>query len=121
MYENSSWLDSQKFLIMAADLIFRGQILHILPVTVTNAQHRAYPRNNWDNWAHLYGILLKEIPPQYKKVNNWLPNEKLVKFTPIIRNETVYTPYMRVKIPSHRIYIEPYRYFKNFEVDKLYN
>ncbi|XP_046864267.1 uncharacterized protein LOC124458262 [Xenia sp. Carnegie-2017] len=112
-YENSSWHNSQKFLVIAADLIFRGQILHILPVTTTNAKHRNYPRNNWDNWAHLYGILLKEIPPQYRKVNKWLPNENLVKFTPIIRNETVYTPYMRVKIPKHRIHIEPYRYFKS--------
>ena len=58
MYENRSWHDSQKFIIMAGDLIFRGQILHILPVTTTSAKHRAYVLNNWNIWSHLYGILL---------------------------------------------------------------
>ncbi|XP_046863351.1 uncharacterized protein LOC124457105, partial [Xenia sp. Carnegie-2017] len=53
MYENRSWHDSQKFLIMAADLIFRGQIVHILPVTTTNAKHRAFPKNKFVKWAHL--------------------------------------------------------------------
>ena len=53
-YEKRSWYQSQKFVILGADLMFRGQVLRFAPLSATNNKHREYPRRNSDNWAHIY-------------------------------------------------------------------
>ena len=52
-YEKRSWYQSQKFVILGADLMFRGQVLRFAPLSATNNEHREYPRRNSDNWAHI--------------------------------------------------------------------
>lgn len=57
-YDLKSWCQSQKFVILAADLILRG----FAPIKATNIVYRNYPRWDSDNWAHIYNILKNEMP-----------------------------------------------------------
>lgn len=109
MYDNVTWFNSQKFVISAADLIFRGQVLHILPITTLNTKHRKYPRKRYDNWNLIYNLVGNNLPKKYLPLKKWFPTERLVFFTPKVINDTVYTPYMKVKIPKNRINVEPYK------------
>ena len=97
-------------MFLAADIIFRGQILIILPVAATNVVHRKYPQVYRDNMDKIYDMLLKETPEEYGIIRDFNPN-KLTD--PVVRNDTVYTPYMSAKIPKGRIKVEPYKRFKH--------
>ncbi|XP_046860945.1 uncharacterized protein LOC124454183 [Xenia sp. Carnegie-2017] len=116
IYEKESWWESQKFVIIAADIIFRGQVLTILPVATANIMHREYPRVNRDNWDNIYDMLLKEAPKEYGIIKDFKPSYTTVSTKPVVRNDTVYTPYMNVEIPKHRIKVEPYKRFKHLYV-----
>ncbi|XP_046861468.1 uncharacterized protein LOC124454747 [Xenia sp. Carnegie-2017] len=113
IYEKESWWESQKFVILAADIIFRGQVLTILPVATANIMHRKYPRDSRDNWNDIYDMLLKETPKEYRIIKEFKPSYTTVSTDPVVRNDTVYTPYMHVEIPKGRINVEPYKRFKH--------
>ena len=100
-YEQESWWESQKFVILNADLIFRGQVLRFAPFMVSNNAHREYPKRKWDNWAHLYNILKNEMPREFRgKVADWKPNRRTIYAMPVVQNDTVITPMWKMKIPT---------------------
>ena len=112
-YEQKSWWQSQKFVILAADLIFRGQILRFAPVIASNNVHREYPRWDADNWAHIYNILKDEMPNEFKdKVIDWKPNDRNINAVPVVQGDIVITPMGRMKIPVGKITVEPYKHLK---------
>ena len=111
-YERQSWWQSQKFLVLAADLLFRGQILRFTPVLALNKEHREYPRQDWDNWGHMYNILKEEIPKKYREQVNWTPNYGNINVRPIVRNNTVFTPMFNITIPSGKTGVQPFKHFE---------
>ena len=111
-YEAQSWWQSQKFLILAADLMFRGQVLRFTPFQVFNRVHRKYPRADWDNWDHLYNILKSEIPKMYRDQGDWKPSYSNIDLMPIIQNNTVITPLWKMEIPRGKITVEPFKHMK---------
>ena len=111
-YERQSWWQSQKFVILAADLVFRGQILRFTPVVALNKEHREYPRQDWDNWGHIYNILKAEIPKKYREQVNWTPNYGNINVRPIVRNNTVFTPMFNITIPSGKTGVQPFKHFE---------
>ena len=113
-YEQKSWWQSQKFVILAADLIFRGQILRFAPLLAYNTKHRKYPRWDSDNWTDMYNNLKDEMPNEFKdKVSDWRPNESNIDSTPMVQGDIVIAPMGRMKIPVGRMTVEPYKHLKN--------
>ena len=109
-FEQSSWWNSQKFVILASELVFRGQVLRFFPVTVLNEQHRDYPKADWDNWSNIYNILKAEMPKKYRQHFNWTPDYNTVNIMPSVINNTVITPMWNVEIPSGKIAVEPFKH-----------
>ena len=114
-YEKKSWYQSQKFVILGAYLMFRGQVLRFAPLSATNNAHREYPRWNSDNWAHIYNILKEEMPKEFKdQVDwSWKPTKRNIKTLPVVQNDTVITPMWKMKIPVGKMTVEPYKHLKN--------
>ena len=112
-FEKQSWWQSQKFVILAADLMFRGQVLRFGPLLTNNNAHRPYPRWNADNWTQLYNILKAEMPKEFRdRVVDWKPNNGNIEAMPVVQDGTVITPIWRMKIPTEKITIEPYKHLK---------
>ena len=111
-YEKKSWWQSQKYVILAADLIFRGQVLRFGPITAFNSMHREYPRWDSDNWAHIYNILKEEMPTKFRDQVDWKPNYNNIDVMPVVQDDTVITPMWKMKIPTGRITVEPYKHLK---------
>ena len=109
-HEQRSWWQSQKFVILASELVFRGQVLRFFPVTVLNEQHREYPKADWDNWSNIYNILKAEMPRKYRQHFNWTPDYSTVDVMPSVINNTVITPMRNVEIPSGKIAVEPFKH-----------
>ena len=112
-YEAQSWWQSQKFLILAADLMFRGQVMRFSPFQVINTVHKKYPKADWDNWDHLYNILKAEIPKMYRDQGDWKPSYSNINVMPIIQNNTVITPMWKMEIPKGKITVEPFKHMKH--------
>lgn len=98
---------NEKFVILAADIIFRGEVLTILHVAAANIMHMEYPKIIRDHCEKLYDRLLKETPKGYGIIKDFKPSYTTVMTDPVVRNDTVYTPYMNVEIPKGRIKVEP--------------
>lgn len=113
-YENESWWQSQKFVVLAADLIFRGQVLRFAPLLVSNNAHRQYPRWDAENWTHIYNLLKDEIPKEFRdKIDwTWKPRYGDIDVMPVVTKDTVITPTWRMKIPTGKITVEPFKYLK---------
>ena len=109
-HEHRSWWQSQKFVIVAADLMFRGQVLRFSPVTVLNSEHGQYPNEDWENWARIYNILKAEMPRKYRYRVDWSPDYNTIDVMPIVRNNTVFTPMWSMKIPGGKITVEPFKH-----------
>jgi len=60
-YDKESWWIAQLHVIYSAELIFRGQALEYLAVTVYNRQHRAYPRGNKDTYLARVPVIIQDI------------------------------------------------------------
>jgi hypothetical protein len=112
-HEHRSWWQSQKFVIIASELMFRGQALRFFPVAVFNEKHRAYPREDWDNWSNIYNILKEEMPEKYRKHFKWTPSYSTINVVPRVINNTVFTPMWNVEIPRGKITVEPFKHLKN--------
>lgn len=107
--EHWSWWESQKFVILAADFMFRGQVLRFSPVTVLNSLHREYPKLEWKNWARIFITLKVEMPRKYRDQLDWTP-DYTVDVIPIVRNNTVFTPTWNMEIPRGKITVEPFKH-----------
>ena len=113
-YEQQSWWQSQKFVILAADLTFRGQVLRFAPLIAYNTKHRKYPRWDSDNWTDMYNILKNEMPEYFRNQVDWKwkPNYDNIDAVAVVQNDTVITPMWRMKIPVGKMTVEPYKHLK---------
>ncbi|KAL9950948.1 hypothetical protein ACROYT_G043523 [Oculina patagonica] len=59
-YDKESWWTSQLHVMCSAELIFRGQALLCVPITVHNGQHRPYPRGQQNLYLQV-PVIVKEI------------------------------------------------------------
>lgn len=102
-YEHVNWQESQKYLILEADIKFQGQILYNLLVTGHGTLHRPYPRKiHWHhNWQRIMGDLRKSIDEKYLNELEALPFEVSKRRFDEIRNP----------LPP-RTEIKPYAHFK---------
>ena len=113
-YEKQSWWQSQKFVILAADLTFRGQVLRFAPLLAFNTKHRKYPRWDSDNWTDMYNMLKNEMPGYFRNQVDckWKPNYDNIDAMAVVQNDTVITPMWRMKIPVGKMTVEPYKHLK---------
>lgn len=67
-YEHVNWQESQKYLILEADIKFQGQVLYNLLITGHGILHRPYPRKiHWhNNWRKVMQDLRKTIDEKYQ-------------------------------------------------------
>ena len=111
-YDNQSWWESQKFVILLTDILFRGQVLRFSPVTAINIQHRTYPKLALDNWRAIYDILRSETPTEYRNRMLFVPNSSNVDVFPVVKDSVMYTPTWNITIPRTKTPVIPYKHFK---------
>lgn len=109
-YESQSWWESQKFVILASDILFRGQVLRFSPATVIDTKHRNYPKSELDNWSVIYNMLKSEIARGYRNKLIFIPNSSNVDAFPVVRNNTVYTSNLNITIPLTKTAVIPFRH-----------
>lgn len=110
-YEDTSWWESQKYVILAADLLFRGQVLRYLPVSVTNTKHRAYPKANLANWKEILQGLRDKAPKKYRNHRHF-NQEPIPELAFNITNNIMYTPRWNISIARPKEPIRPYKHFQ---------
>lgn len=101
-YEHVNWQESQKYLILDADIKFQGQVLYNLFIMGHGTKHRPYPRNiHWHaNWPHILEELRKTIDKRYHNEIEVLPMEVTKRRFDVIRNP----------LPPHHP-IQPYTHY----------
>lgn len=109
-YEAISWWESQKYVILASDILFRGQVVRYTPVTATNNEHRDYPQLPLDNWADILRDIRKGVPEQYKNLNVFKRKPE-VDMVPKIIGNMLYTTIWNISIPGPKAPIVPYSHF----------
>ena len=112
-YEVISWWESQKYVILASDIIFRGQVVRYTSVTAINNEHRDYPQLPLDNWADILRDVRKEVPEKYKNLNVFKRKPE-VDMVPKIIGKILYTPQWNISIPEPKTPIVPYSHLDNF-------
>jgi len=87
-YEHVNWQESQKYLILEADIKFQGQVLYNLLITGHGTLHRPYPRNiHWHaNWNKVLRDLRESIDKKYHNEIEVLPLEVSKRRFDEIRN-----------------------------------
>lgn len=87
-YESVNWQESQKYLILKADIKFQGQVLHNLLITAHGTLHRPYPRKiHWHaNWQRVLDDLRTSINEKYRNELESLPFEVTKRRFDEIRN-----------------------------------
>ena len=90
-YDKLSWWTSQFHVICSAELLFRGQALLCVPLTVFNRKHRPYPRTSAKTVSTQVAAIVKEIQNRapvvyqnrtlFKKLKNRLFILKYIKET----------------------------------------
>ena len=116
-YERDSWWESQKYVILKADVLFRGQVVRYNAITVLNKEHREYPKRILDNWMDILQEIRAETPSRYQNESVFLL-EPLVDMVPDLRGRKMYTARFNLTIPGPRKTITPYGHFKTDEIDR---
>ena len=109
-YEKISWWESQKYVILASDVLFRGQVVRFTPVTATNNNHRDYPQQVLDNWREILEDIRKGVPEKYKNQSVFNRNP-IVDMIPEIMGNFVRTLLWNISIPQPKTPIIPYSHF----------
>lgn len=112
-YENISWWESQKYVILASDILFRGQVVRYTPVTATNNNHNDYPQQLLDNWADILEDIRKTTPKQFKN-QSVFNREPIVDMVPEVVGNVVHTLLWNLSIPEPKTPIIPYRHFHRY-------
>ena len=114
-YEAISWWESQKYVILASDILFRGQVVRYTPVTAINNEHRDYPQLPLDNWADILQDIRRGVPEQYKNLNVFKRKPE-VDMVPEIIGNILYTPIWNISIPGLKTPIVPYSHFDKYKI-----
>lgn len=110
-YENQSWWESQKYVILKADILFRGQVVRYNAITVLNNKHREYPRRILDNWMDILQEIRAETPYRYQN-ESVFRKEPFVDMVPEVIGKKIYTPRFNLTIADPRAPLTPYGHFK---------
>lgn len=110
-YEDTSWWESQKYIILTADLLFRGQVLRYLPVSVTNTKHRPYPKANLKNWKEILHRLRDNVPNNLRNIEHF-DQEPIPDMDFNITDNILFTPRWNITIAGPKEPIVPYRHFQ---------
>ena len=105
-YDDSDWQMSQRYLVSAIELKFRGQVVLFTPVTIYNTEHLGYPGEElliFENWVKSVKQIVSTMPERYQddesvkqhmeSPNEYTDNSKTMCFIPPIQN--------RFKMYSH--------------------
>ena len=111
-YEEISWWESQKYVILASDVLFRGQVLRYTRVTAINNNHRDYPQQVLDNWGEILADIRKRVPERYKN-RSIFHRDPVVDMIPEIIGNVVHTVLWNISIPEPKTPIVPYSHFVN--------
>ena len=67
-YDRDSWWISQKWLFYLAEVMFRGQVLENIAITVSNGKHRDYPRGQPKKMKEILVVeeIQKKTPRAYQ-------------------------------------------------------
>lgn len=117
-FENISWHDSQKYVVLLSDIKFQGQVLYHILLSAWGLSHRAYPRGTrWvTNWEPILAELREtEVPPKYHYKREVLPFTVTRRRFDEIRNplppNTPIVPYQHYEFNmTQNCYREPYMY-----------
>lgn len=69
-YDDTCWWHSQRYMIAAAEILFRGQVVMFTPVKAINSEHRDYPRDDSNAqkvWSHFVEELIERVPRAYRE------------------------------------------------------
>ncbi|XP_032237493.1 uncharacterized protein LOC116618165 [Nematostella vectensis] len=102
-YERVNWQESQKYLILEADIKFQGQVLYNMLITGYGTKHRPYPRHiNWlQNWEKVLDDLRPQIEARYRNESEVVPFRLFKRRFDDFRNP------LSPKQP-----VEPYRHYR---------
>ncbi|XP_031560430.1 uncharacterized protein LOC116296539 [Actinia tenebrosa] len=73
-YDKTNWWHSQRYVIAASELKFRGQCYMFIPVNSVNTKHGDYPQNDVNAnqvWSSIVQNLVSNIPQEYAK-EKWI-------------------------------------------------
>ncbi|XP_078367091.1 uncharacterized protein LOC144651092 isoform X1 [Oculina patagonica] len=115
-YDRQSWWASQLHVICSIELKFRGQAMMFVPITLTNQQHRGYPREA-QNFTAQARDFVEEIQNRAPVVyqNRSLFNKLKSSLVHEYRNLEAATYCMNV---TRRHPIVPYLHFENESQEK---
>ena len=108
-YDKDSWWISQLHVIYSVELIFRGQALKYVAITVLNPQHRGYPRGKW-KYSTVEPVIIEDIQnnaPAVYQNRTLFKTLKAIELTRYSMNTT--TLCMNT---THRYPIVPYSHFE---------
>ena len=109
-YEGQSWWESQKYIILASDVLFRGQVMRYNGVTVVNKNHGDYPQQQLDNWKDILDQIRDQVPVEYREQRLFF-QDPIVDMVPKVEGEVVYTERWNMSIPRPKTPIVPFRHF----------
>lgn len=109
-YEEVSWWESQKYVILASDVLFRGQVVRYTHMTVTNNDHRDYPKQILDNWADILEDIRTRVPLKYRN-QSVFTTAPIVEMVPIVTGNMINTLLWNISIPQAKAPIVPYHHF----------
>ena len=109
-YEEQSWWESQKYIILSADVLFRGQVVRYNGITALNQNHGKYPQEQLDNWWTILEHIRTEVPSKYRNQSVFLL-EPLTDMVPEVSDDVFHTERWNITIPGPKAPIVPYRHF----------
>ena len=107
-YDKESWWSSHSYVVVSVELIFRGQALLCVPITVYNLQHRPYPRSKENRNTQVHAFV-EEIQNRAPKAYRKRTLFKELKSTPMTKYYLQTTTYC---MNTTRHPIVPYSHFE---------
>ena len=109
-YEAISWWESQKYVILASDVLFRGQVTQYTTVTAINKKHRPYSRKHLANYASILKDVRSWVPEMYQN-QSVFHLEPLVFMTATVNGNVLQTQRWNISIPAPKTPIVPFGHF----------
>ncbi|XP_032233638.1 uncharacterized protein LOC116615986 [Nematostella vectensis] len=116
-YENTSWWESQKYIILASDVLFRGRVLRYNTVTALNTIHRNYPKQQYNNWKEILMGIKTSMPTKFHNLSVF--QEDPVPQLPFnVSGNVMFTPRWNVSMKMVKLPIQPLAHFRSVQRDQ---
>ena len=109
-YEAISWWESQKYVILASDVLFRGQVTQYTTVTAINKKHRHYPQKRLDSWTTILKDVRSWVPEMYQN-QSVFHLEALLHMVATVNGSALQTQRWNISIPAPKTPIVPFGQF----------